>query len=94
MKQYELMTIADIALGEDGARDVSNKIKDLIVAKKGKVLDSEFWGKRKFAYEIENKDEGYYEVVKFEIYSGFISELKTKLNLVSGLVRYLVTTAK
>ncbi|HXK52591.1 30S ribosomal protein S6 [Candidatus Nomurabacteria bacterium] len=91
MKQYELMTITDIDLGEDGSRDISNKIKDLIASKKGKVLDSDFWGKRRFAYEIDHKSEGFYEVMNFELPADAVSALKSELNYITGLVRYLVT---
>ncbi len=94
MKSYELMTIAKITLGEDGARALSNSIKDLISASKGKILNSDFWGKRKFAYEIGNFTEGFYEVVSFEMDPAFVAGLKAKLNLQDGLVRYLISATK
>ncbi len=92
MTQYELMTITDLNVGEDGARSISNQIKDIITAKKGKILDSDFWGKRKFSYEIDHKDEGFYEVIKFELDSEEVPDVKLRLNLINGLTRYLVTT--
>lgn len=91
MKEYELMTITKISLGEDGARSISNQIKDLISSGKGKVLDSDLWGKRKFSYEINHESEGRYEVIKFEANPQFIPELNSKLNYIDGLVRFLVT---
>lgn len=91
MKKYELMTIAKISLNEDGARALSNSIKDLISSTKGKVLNSDFWGKRKFAYEINGSQEGFYEVILFEAEPSSLDNFKTKLNLQDGLVRYLVT---
>lgn len=91
MKKYELMTITDLDLGEDGARDLSNEIKDIISSLKGKVLDSDFWGKRKFAYKIKNKTEGFYEVMEFEIKPEELNPFKKKLNLQEKLVRYLIT---
>lgn len=92
MKQYEIMTITKVGLGEDGARSVSNNVKDLITANKGKVLDSDFWGKRAFSYEINHETEGFYEVINFEVDPGHIPEIKTKLNILDGLIRYLVTS--
>lgn len=91
MKKYEIMTISDLDLGEDGARDISNKIKDLIGDNKGKVLDSDFWGKRSFAYEVNHKMEGFYEVISFELDPKSMAKFKQKLNLINGLVRYLIT---
>ncbi len=94
MAKYELMTITQTSLGEDGARKISNTIKDLITANKGKILDTDVWGKRTFAYEIKNETEGYYEIIYFELDTGNMSKLKQKLNLLNGLVRYLITATE
>jgi small subunit ribosomal protein S6 len=92
MKKYELMTIANIKLGEEGARDLSNTIKDAVTDLSGKVLDSEFWGKRKFAYLVNNEEEGFYEVLQLEMPPAGLIQLKDKLNLQDNLVRYLIVT--
>lgn len=85
------MIITDSSLGEDGFRSISNKIKDTVSQLGGKVLDSDAWGKRAFAYEIDHKNDGYYEVLKFDLPQDGMSKIKQQLNLISGLVRYLVT---
>ncbi len=92
MKKYELMTIIKAGLGEDKARDVSNSIKDQISSNKGKVLNSDFWGKRKFSYEIEGDIEGYYEVITFDMDSLSLANFKKGLTLQEGLLRYLITS--
>ena len=94
MKKYELMTIMKLSLGEDKARELSNSIKDEISKLKGKIINSDFWGKRKFAYEINRDTEGFYEVVQFEISPAEVQEFKNKLNLQDGLVRYLITATE
>ena len=87
------MTIASVKLGEDGARNLSNDIKDLVTKHKGKVLDSNFWGKRKFAYPIKHEVEGYYDVINFEMPADGMPKFKAKLDSLDGLLRYLVTSA-
>lgn len=91
MQKYEIMTIAAVSLGETGATKVTNDVKDLISANGGKVLNSDSWGKRKFAYQIGQDTEGYYDVISFELDKSKVEKLKPKLNLVEGLVRYLVS---
>lgn len=91
MRKYEIMTIANEDLGDNGAQTLSNNIRDMIISNNGKVLDSKFWGKRKFAYEIDKKTEGYYDLIEFELPPIKVGELKSKLNYVDGLVRYLVS---
>lgn len=88
---YEIMIITKIDIGEEKAKEVSKNIQDLISSLDGKVENSDFWGKRKFAYPIKHDTEGYYEVVNFELSADKIDTLKTKLNLMQDVVRYLVT---
>lgn len=91
MKNYEIMTIGKISLGDDGATTLSNTVKDLISGFKGKVLDNNLMGKRKFAYEIDHQKEGYYDVVVFEMNAENLPKFRAKLNLTDGLLRYLIT---
>lgn len=87
------MTITKLTLGEDGARNFSNQLKDTISELGGKVLSSDFWGKRKFAYKIGHETEGHYDIVSFELGEEGVSGLKQKLNTNENLVRYLITLA-
>lgn len=91
IRQYEIMTITKSALTEDEAREVSNSVKDIITSLKGKVLDSDFIGKKKFAYIIKGDTEGYYDVIDFEVDSEKINQFKKKLNLEEKIIRYLIT---
>lgn len=93
MTQYEITTIVNINKGEDGARSITNTIKDSISSNKGKIIDSDFWGKRSFTYPIDHQTEGYYEVINFDADPKDLAGLKQKLSLMDGLVRYLITAA-
>ena len=92
--KYEIMTIYKINLGEEGAKDLSKKVQELIKLLDAKILENNYWGKRKFAYEIKHDTEGFYDVLTFEAESSVVSKLKAKLNLLNGLVRYLITAQK
>ena len=91
MKDYEIMTIYKLDLGDAGSKDLSAKVKETISSLEGKVVKDQFWGKRKFAYEIKHFQEGYYDVVSFQLDSSKLSKLKSKLNILNGLLRYLIT---
>jgi len=88
------MTIYKNDLGEEGAMGLSKKVQELIASMGAKMLENTFWGRRKFAFEIKHDTEGFYDVVVFEAESSVIIKLKAKLNLLSGLVRYLITAQK
>jgi small subunit ribosomal protein S6 len=92
MEKFEIMIIAHVSLGESGAKSLSKKVQEEIVALGGDVTNNNFWGKRKFAYPIKHESEGFYEVSFFDLDKGKLNQLKSKLNLVEGLVRYLIST--
>lgn len=91
MKPYEIMTIYKIDLGDQAAKDLSSKVQELITSVEGKITKAQFWGRRRFAYEIKGKQEGYYDVINFEIDPSKVSKFKSKLNMLNGLMRYLIT---
>jgi small subunit ribosomal protein S6 len=93
MKKYELMTILRSTLSEESARSLSNSNKDLVSVNGGKILNSTFWGKRKFAYEIKGQTEGWYDVIEFEGDQVGVAKLKEKFNVLDDLVRYLLILA-
>ena len=92
MQTYEIMTITDIKLGESAAKKLSTQVQEEIKALGGEVKETNFWGKRKFAYPVNHETDGFYDVVLFELAQDKVKQLKSKLNLVEGLVRYLITT--
>lgn len=89
--KYEIMTIYKNDLGEEGAKKLSDKVKELIESVGGKGVENDFWGRRKFAYEINHDVEGFYDVFTFEFEPSNVKKLKERLNLLNGLVRYLFT---
>ncbi len=91
MKQYEIMNIYKLELGEQGAKELSDKVHEALESGGAKVTGSNFWGKRKFAYEIKKQREGFYEVINFEIEPSKLKKLESKIKLMTGVLRYLIT---
>jgi small subunit ribosomal protein S6 len=91
MRHYEIMTIFNIDLSEDAVTKASDEVKSLITSLKGEIVNQDFWGRRKFAYQINHQEDGYYDVIKFDLSGDKLEELKKKLNLMSSVVRYLIT---
>jgi small subunit ribosomal protein S6 len=91
MKTYELMTIAKSSLTDQGAKDLSTQIQELVKSLDGKITKQDYWGKRKLAYEIAHNTDGYYDVLTVEMEGSALDKFKQKLSLMPELVRYLVT---
>src|SRR3546814_3787751 len=61
MRAYELMVIIDGDLDEDQAKSQVTSIESRC-NEAGTVASTDFWGRRTFAYEINHKTEGSYEI--------------------------------
>ena len=61
------------------------------IAKAGATLgDIDHWGKRKFAYPINKKNEGYYVVIQAKAEPDVMTELSRQLGLDGEVVRHMV----
>ena len=87
---YELMYIIDVDLGEELIAATVEKFKALIEAN-GTVNELEEIGKRKLAYLINDKPEGFYVLVKFTSGPDFPAELDRVLKITDGIMRSLIT---
>jgi len=87
---YELMYIIDSDLGEEQTAAMVEKFKSLIEAN-GTVNEHDEIGKKKLAYLINDKPEGYYVLVKFASGPEFPAELDRVLKITDGIMRSLIT---
>ncbi|MBE7031079.1 MAG: 30S ribosomal protein S6 [Ruminococcaceae bacterium] len=87
--KYETIFVIDAALSEEETNALTEKFKDLI-AKNGEVESVDVWGKRRLAYAINYKTEGYYVLINFAAQAEFIAELERVYNITDGLLRTIV----
>ena len=87
---YELLYIIDAAKTEEEIAAIVERFKALI-EQNGTVTEMEEWGKRKLAYLIDYKSEGYYVLVKFTSAPAFPAELDRVLKITDGVIRSLIT---
>jgi small subunit ribosomal protein S6 len=89
-ENYELMYIIDLDKGEEEIAAIVEKFKNLIEAN-GTLTEQDEWGKRKLAYLINDKPEGYYVLAKFTSAPEFPAELDRILKITDGVMRSLIT---
>jgi small subunit ribosomal protein S6 len=92
VSKYELMYIIDAAKSEDDIKGLVEKFKSLI-ENNGTLNEVNEWGKRRLAYLIDDKSDGYYVLMKFSSAPEFPAELKRILGITEGVMRFLVTVA-
>jgi small subunit ribosomal protein S6 len=83
------MVIFDGDLDEPVAQGWVRTITDGVTAKGGRVVGhADWWGKRRFAYEIHHKSEGYYVVFNLVAPGGALDDLERSLRLADDVVRH------
>ena len=86
---YEVVYIIDTALSEEEIAATVAKFKTL-AEQNGSAVEVEEWGKRKLAYAINYKTEGYYVLMSFTSEPAFPKELDRILGITDGILRSLI----
>ncbi len=87
---YEALFIIDMSDGEAAVKALVEKFKTLI-SENAEVTGVNEWGKRRLAYPINDKTDGYYVLVNFSAETSFPSELERVFGITEGIMRYMVT---
>ena len=88
--KYEGLFIINADLAEGDRDKVIEDIGKCITSAKGKVIDVDRIGKKKFAYKIKKRSEGVYVNIKFEAPSEGIAVLNKKLKLKEDIFRVFI----
>lgn len=86
INKYETIFVLDAALEEEKINALSEKFQKLI-ADNATVESVDVWGKRKLAYPIDFKTEGYYVLVSFASNPEFPKELERIYGITDGVMR-------
>ena len=90
MNKYELALVVSAKLDDETRAGVVSRAKDYITRFGGSLGETEEWGKRRLAYEIEKVTEGYYYFIQFEAESECPNELEARMRIMDNVLRYLV----
>ena len=91
MNRYEMIYIIDTGLEETARKELIEKVSALIADNGGEIEKvDETWGKRRLAYAINYKTEGWYVLVNFKAPAELPRELERNLQINENVLRYLV----
>ncbi|MBQ2892863.1 MAG: 30S ribosomal protein S6 [Oscillospiraceae bacterium] len=91
--KYEVLYIIDAELGEEGISALVEKFKAMVEAE-GTLLNIDLWGKRRLAYLVNDKPEGYYVLMNFESKPEFPAEMERVMKITEGVMRCLTTVVE
>lgn len=91
MNPYELMFIVHPNEDEGEGIDAHiERVGRLIVDHGGEVTGVDKWGKRRFAYVVDDLAEGHYVVMTFKASASLVDEVGRILRLTDLIVRHLI----
>lgn len=88
MRAYELMVIFESGLDDLVIDDQVKSVTTQIGTRGGTVASTDRWGRRRFAYEIDHRTEGYYVVWELTSDGADLEGLERSLRLADEVVRH------
>ena len=87
---YEVVYIIDPAQGEEAIAATVAKFQTLAEQNNAINVVVDEWGKRRLAYAIDYKTEGYYVLMSFTSGPDFPKELDRILGITEGIMRSMI----
>ena len=87
---YEVVYIIDPAQGEEAIAATVAKFQTLAEQNNAINVVVDEWGKRRLAYAIDYKTEGYYVLMSFTSGPEFPTELDRILGITEGIMRSMI----
>jgi small subunit ribosomal protein S6 len=88
MRAYELMVIFESGLDDQAIDDQVKSVAAQVATRGGAVASTDRWGRRRFAYEIDHRTEGYYVVWEITSDGADLEALERSLRLADEVVRH------
>lgn len=89
MANYETLLLLSPELGEEGRKEIMEKLTNVISSESGEIAEVDEWGMRTLSYPVEKQSRGYYIRL---VYSGpgpLVAELERNIRITDGIYKFL-----
>ena len=90
MNQYEVAVLYHPGLEIDLEKG-SSKVEKIFADNKGKVVNTDNWGKRKLAYPIKKNESAVYVIYTVDMPAENVRKVESVLNITDDVIRFLIT---
>jgi small subunit ribosomal protein S6 len=90
MRQYEVVYIIDPQLEEGQQNALVERFENLVRDNGGEIQLVDRWERRRLAYEIQGRREGYYVVMNFRGTQATEAELNRVFGITDGILRSMI----
>jgi small subunit ribosomal protein S6 len=86
---YEILLLLDPELPEERQTEIVTRVRENVEEAGGTWENHDPWGRRKLAYEIERRSDGYYHLLEFQSEPATLDEVSRVLKITDGVLRHL-----
>ncbi|HLA39903.1 MAG TPA: 30S ribosomal protein S6 [Candidatus Glassbacteria bacterium] len=92
MKKYEIVLLIDPTIEDAEIEGIFESIQGLLKAQGAEIIEGETinWGKKKLAYPVAKKGNGWYRVYRFNSDPNSIAEIERRLRIDERVLRSLL----
>ena len=89
-KIYETTFIVNASLDDPQIDAIIDKVQEVITKNNGEIMELAKWGRKRFAYPIKKKNNGFYVVFEFSSSGDLIARLEHHFLLEENIIRFLI----
>lgn len=89
MRKYETFFIVDPDLTDEVNAVIDEKLKNIVSANGGSVLDYNPWGKKKLAYPVQKRTRGHYVLMEYAGGPELVAELERNMRLDERILKFI-----
>jgi small subunit ribosomal protein S6 len=90
MRPYEVVMILESSADDASVEGSLKLLKEAVTTRDGTVGQIEKWGRKRFAYELHHRWEGYYTLVEFNAEPSVVAGIDRALTLSDDIVRHKI----
>jgi small subunit ribosomal protein S6 len=89
-RDYELGFILNPEVSEEQSSSILERIQQIVTTHDGQVVRVNQWGRRRLAYPIEHKRDGFYVFIDMILTPETVSELDRTLKVTEEVLRHII----
>ena len=93
MRLYDIVLLVTPDLSEEEAGKVTAEYRKMLTDGGAELARDEFWGRRRLAYPILRKREGYYHLFQVRALPAVVTEVERRMKLSDQVLRHLAVRA-
>ncbi|RPI06779.1 MAG: 30S ribosomal protein S6 [Ignavibacteriae bacterium] len=87
---YETTFIVNAGLDDPQIDAIVDKVQEVITKNSGEIMELAKWGRKRFAYPIKKKNNGFYVVIEFTSSGDLVARLERHFLLEENIIRFLI----